>query len=141
MFRGIWTAFQLGWKCCGMQAIPKLLPKALELRNLSDISRRMRLYKEGIRRAKEASEILERSGDVVQLLCCVVTDNLTPRRKPDNAQSIFFREGQRILGLRSPSCSRRNISIQGQDQEGNSSFRKKPWTLPPLITRSTRCFG
>ena len=39
---------------------------ALTLRNLSDTNRKMGLYEEGIRQAKEASEIFRRLGEVVQ---------------------------------------------------------------------------
>jgi hypothetical protein len=35
-------------------------------------------------------------------------------------------EGRRISGLPSSPCSRRNISIQGRDEEGDSPFRDGP---------------
>ena len=45
---------------------------AATLRNLSDANRRMYLFEEGIRQAREASEIFERFGDVVQQVQCLI---------------------------------------------------------------------
>ena len=42
------------------------------LRNLSEANRRMDLYKEGIQQAREASEIFERFGDVIQQAECLI---------------------------------------------------------------------
>ena len=45
---------------------------ARTLRQLSDVHLRMRLLKEGIRQAKEASEIYERLGDIVEQARCLI---------------------------------------------------------------------
>ena len=42
------------------------------LRNLSEANRRMDLYEEGIQQAREASEIFERVGDVIQQAECLI---------------------------------------------------------------------
>ena len=88
---------------------------AQRLRDLSEANRLMRLYEEGIQRAKEASEIFERLGDTVKQAGCLVylAHVLHDDEQLDAAQEAAYRaidllpeegeqfmvcQGHRILG-------------------------------------------
>jgi hypothetical protein len=111
-------------------------------KDLSNTNRLMGFPKEGIPQVKEALEIYERLGDTagwadcsIRLALSVVRRQTVRRRRRSHAprdRPPPPGERRTISGLPMLSESRRNISIQGRDREGDSTFRTSPRNCDPV---------